>query len=117
MSDKSQLAVWCIENNKEVFINDIEKEFSKYLKDIDNTVTAEMTLEDGSTPHPPSFLSSSLPQGVKNDMVAFLSVQSKKSITPQSQFNRTPKPIKLSPPAKMLQLGSKSAKIHSTNLN
>ena len=24
MSDKSQLAVWCIQNNKEVFINDIE---------------------------------------------------------------------------------------------
>ncbi len=50
MSDKSQLAVWCIENNKEVFINDIEKEFSTYLKDIDLTVLKSAALEDGSIP-------------------------------------------------------------------
>ena len=31
MDDKNQFPVWCIENKKEVIINDIEKDYSKYL--------------------------------------------------------------------------------------
>jgi len=75
MSDKSQLAVWCIENNKEVFISDINKEFSKYLKNIDHTVTAGITLEDGSTPKNPSSLIY-LPLQVKDKIIGLISVQS-----------------------------------------
>ena len=84
MSDKSQLAVWCIENNKEVFISDINKEFSKYLKDVDNTVTAEMTLEDGSTPKTPNSVIY-LPLQVKDKIIGLISVQSyeKKAYTQQ----------------------------------
>jgi signal transduction histidine kinase len=75
MNDKTQLAVWCIENNKEVFINDIQKEFSKYLKDIDYTVPESVTLEDGSTPQNPTSLIY-LPLQVKDKIVGLISVQS-----------------------------------------
>ncbi len=75
MSDKSQLAVWCIENNKEVFINDIQKEFSKYLTDIDYTVPALVILEDGSMPKNPNSLIY-LPLQVKDKIIGLISVQS-----------------------------------------
>ncbi len=75
MSDKSQLAVWCIENNKEVFINDIEKEFSGYLKDIDLTVLTSAALEDGSIPKTPNSLIY-LPLQVKDKTIGLISIQS-----------------------------------------
>jgi signal transduction histidine kinase len=78
MGDKSQLAVWCIENNKEVFINDIQKDFSKYLKDIDYTVPASVILEDGSTPQNPNSLIY-LPLQVKEKIIGLISVQSYKN--------------------------------------
>jgi len=77
MSDKSQLAVWCIENNKEIFINDIGKEYSKYLKDIDYTVPASVVLEDGSTPQNPNSVIY-LPLQVKDKIIGLISVQSHK---------------------------------------
>ena len=77
MSDKSQLAVWCIENNKEVFINDIEKEFSRYLKDIDLTILTSAALEDGSLPKNPNSLIY-LPMQVKAKIIGLISVQSYK---------------------------------------
>lgn len=75
MSDKSQLAVWCIENNKEIFINDIEKEFSGYLKDIDLTVLTSAALEDGSLPKNPNSLIY-LPLQVKDKVIGLISIQS-----------------------------------------
>jgi signal transduction histidine kinase len=75
MSDKSQLAVWCIENNQEIFINDIQTEFSKYLKDIDLTVLTSVILEDGSTPQNPTSLIY-LPLQVKDRIIGLISVQS-----------------------------------------
>ncbi|MFN2458360.1 MAG: ATP-binding protein, partial [Chitinophagaceae bacterium] len=75
MSDKSQLAVWCIENNKEIFINDIEKEFSTYLKDIDLTFLTSAALEDGSLPKKPNSLIY-LPLQVKDKIIGLISVQS-----------------------------------------
>ncbi len=75
MNDKSQLAVWCIENNKEVFINDIQKDFSKYLKDIDYAVPTSVILEDGSTPQNPNSLIY-LPLQVKDKIIGLISVQS-----------------------------------------
>ncbi len=77
MNDKTQLAVWCIENKKEVFINDIQKEFSKYLKDIDYDSSGAVTLEDGSTPQNPTSLIY-LPLQVKDKIVGLISVQSYK---------------------------------------
>ena len=75
MSDKSQLAVWCIENNKEIFINDIQNEFSKYLKNIDYTVPNSVVLEDGSIPKNPNSLIY-LPLQVKDKIIGLISVQS-----------------------------------------
>jgi signal transduction histidine kinase len=77
MNDKTQLAVWCIEKNKEVFINDIEIEYSKYLKDIDYTVPSSVILEDGSIPLSPYSLIY-LPLQVKDKIVGLISVQSYK---------------------------------------
>ena len=73
MNDKSQLAVWCIENNKEVFINDIEKEHSKYISDIDLKIVSR--LEDGSIPKNPNSLIY-LPLQVKDKIIGLISVQS-----------------------------------------
>jgi signal transduction histidine kinase len=75
MSDKNQLAVWCIDNNKEVFINDIQKQFSKYLTDIDYTIPASVILEDGSIPKNPTSLIY-LPLQVKDKIIGLISVQS-----------------------------------------
>ncbi|MEO6612511.1 MAG: ATP-binding protein [Chitinophagaceae bacterium] len=75
MGDKTQLAVWCIENNKEVFINDIQKDFSNYLQDIDYTVPTSVILEDGSTPQNPHSLIY-LPLQVKDKIIGLISVQS-----------------------------------------
>ncbi len=77
MSDKSQLAVWCIENNKEVFINDIQEEFSNFLNHIDYTVPASMILEDGSIPKNPHSLVY-LPLQVKDKIIGLISVQTYK---------------------------------------
>jgi signal transduction histidine kinase/tetratricopeptide (TPR) repeat protein len=74
MSDKSQLAVWCIENKKEVFINDIENEYSKYLQNIDYTISSTMLLEDGSIPKNPNSLIY-LPLQVKNKIIGLISIQ------------------------------------------
>jgi len=75
MSDKTQLAVWCIENNKEVFINDIDKEFSSYLEDIDLTMLKTASLEDGSKPKTPNSLIY-LPLQVKEKIIGLVSIQS-----------------------------------------
>jgi PAS domain S-box-containing protein len=34
MEDKDNYSVWCVENDKEIFINDNKKEFSKYVNEI-----------------------------------------------------------------------------------
>ena len=75
MSDKGQLAVWCIENKKEVFVNDIEKESSEYLANIN--LTAISRLEDGSIPQVPNSLIY-LPLQVKDKIIGLISVQSYK---------------------------------------
>lgn len=74
MSDKSQLAVWCIENKKDVFINDIENEYSKYVQNIDYTIPSTMLLEDGSIPKNPNSLIY-LPLQVKNKIIGLISIQ------------------------------------------
>lgn len=44
-ADRDQLPVWCIEHREPVFINDVEKEYSKYITHLDQT---RRPLEDGS---------------------------------------------------------------------
>jgi signal transduction histidine kinase len=73
MDDKGQLAVWCIENNKEVFINDIERDHSKYISNVNLTIMSR--LEDGSIPKSPNSLIY-LPLQVKDKTIGLISIQS-----------------------------------------
>ena len=45
MDDKNQFPVWCIENKREIYINNIEKEYSKYIKKYERKI---VVLEDGT---------------------------------------------------------------------
>ena len=47
MEDKDQFPVWCIENKKEIFINDLEIEYSNYINSIVK-LNANAELEDGT---------------------------------------------------------------------
>jgi signal transduction histidine kinase len=71
--DKTQLAVWCIENNKEVFINDIAKEHAKYTSDVNMKIIG--SLEDGSIPKSPNSIIY-LPLQVKDKIIGLISIQS-----------------------------------------
>jgi signal transduction histidine kinase len=75
MENKNQFPVWCIENKKEVFINDIQNEYSKYLTDIDMTLLSSVEMEDGSLPEKPHSLIY-LPLMVKDTVIGLISVQS-----------------------------------------
>ena len=44
-TDKNQFPVWCIENRQPVFINDVKKEYRKYIKHYEEK---PLLLEDGS---------------------------------------------------------------------
>ncbi len=83
MEDKNQFPVWCIENKKEVFINDIHKEYSKYLPNIDMTILSSAEMEDGTLPENPHSLIY-LPLMVKDMVIGLISVQSyqKNAYTP-----------------------------------
>ena len=75
MVDKNQFPVWCIENKKEVFINDIHSEYSNYLPNIDMTILSSAKMEDGSLPENPSSLIY-IPLMVKDMVIGLISVQS-----------------------------------------
>jgi signal transduction histidine kinase len=75
MENKNQFPVWCIENKKEVFINDIHSEYSKYLPDIDMTLLSSVEMEDGSLPEKPHSIIY-LPLMVKDTVIGLISVQS-----------------------------------------
>jgi signal transduction histidine kinase len=79
MTDKTQLAVWCIENNKEVFINNVNNESSNYIKPVAGSAhkphLIKATLEDGSLPQYPNSIIY-LPLQVKDDIIGLISVQS-----------------------------------------
>jgi signal transduction histidine kinase len=55
MSEPNQLAVWCINHQSEVFINDIDTEYSQYISDLALTTSPESmgTLADGTLPTEP----------------------------------------------------------------
>ncbi len=83
MENKNQFPVWCIENKKEVFINDIHSEYSRYLPDIDMTILSSAEMEDGTLPENPHSLIY-LPLMVKDTVIGLISVQSyqKNAYTP-----------------------------------
>lgn len=53
MKDKNQFPVWCIENKKNVFINDLKNEFKRYIPHYGLMLSSGF-LEDGSKPRDPS---------------------------------------------------------------
>jgi signal transduction histidine kinase len=50
--DKNQLPVWCIDNQKPVFINDVYNEYSKYIPEYHRTGSSRL-LEDGTVAEDP----------------------------------------------------------------
>lgn len=58
MREPNQLAVWCINHAQEVFINDLEQEYQRYISDLKLVTDADHmgTLEDGSLPTAPRSL-------------------------------------------------------------
>ncbi|NHZ63169.1 GAF domain-containing protein [Massilia sp. CCM 8694] len=77
MDQPNQLAVWCITNEREVFINDLEKEYGNYIGDLLLTSSEENlgTLEDGSLPTTPRSLLY-VPIAVNGRMLGVVSVHS-----------------------------------------
>jgi signal transduction histidine kinase len=51
--DKNQFPVWCIENRQPVFINDVTKEYSRYINEFKSANVEGMVLEDGTLPEEP----------------------------------------------------------------
>ncbi len=75
MDDKNQFPVWCIENKKEIFINDVENESAKYIKDEVIVNADNATMEDGSksdVPHSIIYI----PLLIKDNVVGLITVQS-----------------------------------------
>jgi signal transduction histidine kinase/tetratricopeptide (TPR) repeat protein len=73
MDNKNQLPVWCIENNKEVFINNVQKEYINYISEYAEVNHA--TLEDGSKFKSPVSLIY-LPLTVEEKVIGLITVQS-----------------------------------------
>ena len=74
MEDKDQFPVWCIENKKEIFINDVEMEYGKYITSMVK-LNANAKLEDGTE----SEVQHSLlyvPMMVKDKVIGLITVQS-----------------------------------------
>lgn len=75
MKNKNQFPVWCIENRKPVFINNIEKEQSKYIEKYDDSIEANARLEDGSYSENPQSLIY-LPLIAKEQVLGIITIQS-----------------------------------------
>ena len=70
--NKSQLAVWCIENRKPILINDVEKDYRRF---IDSYEDPKRLLEDGSVSKPPISMMY-LPLVAQDRVLGVLTVQS-----------------------------------------
>jgi len=51
--DKNQFPVWCIENRRPVFMNEVTKEHSRYINEFKSANVEGMVLEDGTLPEEP----------------------------------------------------------------
>jgi len=82
--DKNQFPVWCIDNRKPVFINDIATEYSRYIKEYKDK-NAE--LEDGTISEDPVSLIY-LPLMVQNKILGIITIQSfKKNAYTEQHLN------------------------------
>jgi signal transduction histidine kinase len=70
--NKNQFPVWCIENEKPVFINDVEKEYNRYIEEFKDTANK---LEDGSFSKNPHSLIY-LPLFSKGRILGVITIQS-----------------------------------------
>ncbi len=70
--DKNQFAVWCIEHRQPILLNDVEKEYSKYIPVYEHTGKA---LVDGSEAQPPISMIY-LPLVAQERVLGVLTVQS-----------------------------------------
>jgi ligand-binding sensor domain-containing protein/signal transduction histidine kinase len=78
--EKNQLPVWCIENQKEIFINDLEHEYSQYISSLALTENPEewgAVLKDGSSSITPQSVLY-VPIFVKTEIRGVVGVQSYK---------------------------------------
>lgn len=76
---KDQLAVWCLENKKSVFINDLERDYQKYISRYDAQLENTLSkFEDGSANHESPQSAIYLPLVSENDSLGVICVQSKK---------------------------------------
>jgi ligand-binding sensor domain-containing protein/signal transduction histidine kinase len=77
MDEPNQLAVWCITQRREVFINDLETEYGRYIEHLALTSGDEHmgTLEDGSLPTAPRSLLY-VPIAVNGRMLGVVTVHS-----------------------------------------
>ena len=75
MEDKNQFPVWCIENKKEIFINDVEKESGKYIKGKVMINQEEATMEDGAKGEIPTSIIY-MPLMVKEKVIGLITAQS-----------------------------------------
>ncbi|MCG8605262.1 GAF domain-containing protein [bacterium] len=85
MSDKNQFPVWCIENKKPVFINDVTREFSQYIEKFKEL---ELNLEDGTamTDEPLSLIY--LPLIAQDRVLGVITIQSfQKNAYSEHHFN------------------------------
>ena len=71
--NKNQLPVWCIENNKEVFINNVRNEYTNYISEYAEVINAR--LDDGSKFKSPVSLIY-LPLTVEEKVIGIITVQS-----------------------------------------
>ncbi len=74
MNDKNQFPVWCIENKKEVFINDVFEDYKNYISDT-NKINAGATLEDGTKADIPISIIY-MPLLIKEKVIGLITVQS-----------------------------------------
>jgi len=72
MSDKNQFPVWCIETRQPVFINDVSREYSRYISHYKDIAVA---LEDGTLSEEPQSLIY-LPLAAKDEVLGIITVQS-----------------------------------------
>ena len=70
--NKDQFPVWCIENRKAVFLNDVEAGFSQYIQKYEESAHK---LEDGSAPQSPQSLIY-LPLMARDQVLGIITVQS-----------------------------------------
>ncbi|OJJ23405.1 hypothetical protein BKI52_03330 [marine bacterium AO1-C] len=76
---KDQLAVWCLENKKSVFINDLEKDYQKYISRYDSQLENTLSkFEDGTANQERPQSAIYLPLVSENDSLGVICVQSKK---------------------------------------